>query len=347
MSKIMSEIIIERLEGSNFCLGHLLLNRSTALNALNQSMCETIVKTLRQWQADPQVKGVIISGQGEKAFCAGGDIVALYHYWQQGKQEKIKEFFKCEYELNYLLATYEKPVIPLIHGITMGGGIGLSVHCSHRVAFADALFAMPETAIGFFPDVGSSYLLSRLSTLGMYLALTGHRFNAHDAVNWGFADYLLHPEQREELLKQLLALREFNGETLSEVLELLQQPVSGLALDLEKVNHFFSPLTLEEIFLSLHEEKELTQRRQKMSPSSLAITFKLLKQAKQLSRRQCFTLDYNLSQQFIVEHDFFEGIRAMLVDKDKQPQWQPKSLEQLTKERVEQYFLAKEPLFNN
>ncbi|XP_029200194.1 3-hydroxyisobutyryl-CoA hydrolase, mitochondrial-like isoform X2 [Acropora millepora] len=301
-------------------VGLITLNRPKALNALNLNMIRKIYPVLQKWEADPGVNLVVIKGTGGRAFCAGGDVRAVAEAGQKG-DDLTKMFFKEEYALNYAIGTLKTPYVALINGITMGGGVGLSVHGHFRVATEKTLFAMPETAIGLFPDVGGGYALSRMKgKLGIFLALTGHRLKGYDVKHAGVATHFVTSEKCSDENKEF-SLEKFT----------------------HQINSCFDKPTMEDIISALEEDGTEWALQQievlnKMSPTSMKITLRQLQEGSKLNLAECLKMEYRLSQRFMEGNDFYEGIRAVLVDKDNSPKWNPSSLADVSKEKEDCYF---------
>ena len=299
------------------------------------------------------------TGAGEKAFCAGGDIRAVTEAGKTG-QPLAQEFFRDEYRLNHAIGVFPKPYVALIDGITMGGGVGLSVHSPFRVATERTLFAMPETSIGLFPDVGGSFFLSRLpGGLGMFLSLTGHRLKGRDVFHAGVATHFVSTTTLPTLRERLAALgpRLLNLDPRDR-LHLVHQLLDSLHRDSEGespqpfsletyrpiIDSAFSQGTVEEIVAFLQREGGEWGEKQaavlaKMSPTSLKITHQqLMKGAELSSLAECLKMEYRMSQWCMRGHDFYEGVRAVLVDRDNQAQWNPSSLGDVTEEMVSRHF---------
>jgi enoyl-CoA hydratase len=339
------EILSER-QGA---LGVITLNRPRALNALTLGMIEEMDRLLGEWASDPAVAAVVIQGAGEKAYCAGGDVRAV---WQAGKSGDplTRTFFWEEYSLNHDLHHYAKPIVALIDGITMGGGVGVSIHCSHRVATERTLFAMPETAIGFFPDVGGSFFLPRFpGKSGLYLALTGERLKAADCCFVGVANHHLGALGKAEALESL-AKADLSGDAGAGVTKALQAlesppaegPLSAVAADIDRL---FAAPSVREIFEGLEAEgsdwaKGTLATLRKRSPFSVMLTFELYHRGAEMSFDDCMTMEFRLSQALMAGGDFYEGIRAVLVDKDHAPDWNPASIEEVNPASIEACFAA-------
>jgi enoyl-CoA hydratase len=321
------QTVIARLDGR---VGRIVLNRPQALNALDLPMIRTCTQALQTWSDDPLVHGVVIEAAGERAFCAGGDVRALRQYHLDGEHHKAETFFRDEYALNLMIATYPKPYIALIDGICMGGGIGVTVHAPYRVATEQAAFAMPETAIGFFPDIGATFFLPRLpGQLGTYLGLTGVRMQGTDAVHAGLATHFV-PRTDLPRLSRALA-KDGPGALGSHITPL---PSFSLAAQRAAIDHCFSADTMIEIIRRIEAigdswaSETLTALRA-MSPSALCWTLKALQRGACLTLSQCLATELALTRATMRHHDFAEGVRAMVVDKDRTPRWQPSRIEEV------------------
>ncbi|XP_077304804.1 3-hydroxyisobutyryl-CoA hydrolase, mitochondrial isoform X2 [Lithobates pipiens] len=342
----------EVLLAKSGCAAVITMNRPKALNALNLNMTRQIYQQLKLWEEDPETFLVIIKGSGGKAFCAGGDILAITNAGKSGDR-LAQDFFREEYILNNAIGTYRKPYIALIDGITMGGGVGLSVHGHFRVASEKTLFAMPETAIGLFPDVGGGYFLPRLpGKLGLYIALTGFRLKGRDVQKAGIATHFVASEKIPSLEKDLTSLKEPTKKDVAEVLDTYQTKSTSdeekpfiLAEHLDKINSLFTANSVEEIFENLKKDGSSFAQRQlqtlsKMSPTSLKMTFRQLKNGSSLTLQEVLTMEYKLSQACMRGHDFYEGVRAVLIDKDQNPKWKPERLEDVTNEYLDSCFAS-------
>jgi enoyl-CoA hydratase/carnithine racemase len=309
-------------------VGRLVLNRPQALNALDLPMIRACSQALENWRDDPHVHAVVIEGAGERAFCAGGDIRALRQYELDGEHHRAEIFFREEYALNLMIASFPKPYIALIDGICMGGGIGVSVHAPYRVATEHAAFAMPETAIGFFPDIGATYFLPRLpGELGTYLGLTGLRVEGGDAVHAGFAT---HFTRREDLPALSRALAKNGSAALG--WHSAPLPAFSLAPHRTAIDRCFGAGSVPEIVqrvADLGDEwatKTLATLRA-MSPSALCWTLAAIRRGADRTLPQCQADELALTRTTMRHPDFAEGVRAMVVDKDRKPRWQPSRIE--------------------
>ncbi|XP_012535910.1 3-hydroxyisobutyryl-CoA hydrolase, mitochondrial isoform X2 [Monomorium pharaonis] len=336
----MDDVLVKDV-GDN---GVIVLNRPKALNAVNLSMVQKIYSILKQWESSKKL--VIIEGAGDKAFCAGGDVKSLVMALNEPKGELLgEEFFRREYTLNYFIGTYKNPYIAIINGITMGGGVGLSVHGKYRIATEKTLFAMPETAIGLFPDVGATYFLSRLKgKLGIYLGLTGHRLKGIDVLLAGIATHFVPSEKLVDLKRDLLMLRDVDIEPVLNKYQPKLNHEFSLAPHMSQIENCFSASSIEEIIERLKKDNsDWAQKNMKvllkMSPSSLKITKKAIDEGKGKSLADCLKIEYRLACTALSrDGDFYEGVRALLVDKDQKPVWNPRSLADVTDEYVNKRF---------
>ncbi len=329
-------------------IGMIVLNRPCALNALNFSMFKALLAQLETWKQDDSVHAVVIQAVPGRVFCAGGDVRWIYDEGQENPSV-AQMLFQHEYRLNYLTATLGKPYIALMDGLTIGGGVGITLHGSHTVASEHFQFTMPETSIGFFPDIGASHLLSACSGgLGIYLGLTGRRVNAADSKALGFVKYTVPSHAFSAILEDLYAADLSTNADLkvSACVNQYQEamPEGSLAAECEAVARIFADKqTLGEIFSALRVNtsqwaREVESELLGLSPLSLHVTLEQLRRARGLSLAGCLEMDYKLAYHFLKGHDFYEGVRARLVDKDKSPKWKPLSWEAVSKEEVARYF---------
>ena len=323
--------------------GVITLNKPETLNAVTDAMIRGIDEHLSTWEDDPAIDRVIIKAVEGRAFSAGGDIRHLYERGMAGDYDY--DFFAREYQLNARIAAYPKPYIALIDGIVMGGGVGVSFHGSHRIAGPNIGFAMPEVGIGFFPDVGGSYLLSRLpGNLGVYLGLTGGRVKQADAVTSGLAT---HACDDLDALEQALCS---SGNAEDTVAKHSIEVSKGPHLEnLKAINACFGAGSVADIVTRLEKfsdyenenkvwaEKTLATLRQK-SPTSLEIAFRQIRRGADLSMPDCMKMEYRILRRILSGQEFYEGIRAAIIDKDGAPQWQPDTLSKVDPAIIEQHF---------
>jgi enoyl-CoA hydratase len=326
-------------------LRRITLNRPQALNAITLDMVVTMTALLRAWADDPAVGAVLLDGAGGRAFAAGGDIRALYDAAKAGDKKLPEKFWATEYHLDVLIARYPKPVIALMDGVVMGGGVGLSAHASHRIVTERSSVAMPEVAIGYFPDVGACFVLARApGFVGTYLALTGARAAAADAIYCGLADLHI-PAARLDEIPAALATARGMHDVKARLDKFSMPPAAGrLAAARFWIDRRYGADTVEEIFDRLthsldDEARAALETMRKMSPTSLKITLRNIRSALSFEEvEQSFAQDYRVSLACVAGHDFIEGIRAAIVDKDRTPVWRPDTLDGVTPDIVERHF---------
>ncbi|KAM4836359.1 3-hydroxyisobutyryl-CoA hydrolase, mitochondrial isoform 1-T2 [Thomomys bottae] len=342
----LGDVLLER----KGCAGVITLNRPKQLNTLTQNMVGQIYSQLKKWEQDPETFLIIIKGAGEKAFCAGGDVRALSEA-KKTNQKMTQDFFREEYRLNSAISSCQKPYVALIDGITMGGGVGVSVHGQFRVATERSVFAMPETGLGLFPDVGGGYFLPRLpGKLGYFLALTGFRLKGKDVYKAGIATHFVDSGKMSMLEQDLVALKSPSAKNVANVLATyhaeckIDQDKSFILEEyMDRINRCFSASTMEQIIENLRQDGspfalEQLKTLSKMSPMSLKITLRQLIEGSSKTLQEVLTMEYRLSQACMVNHDFHEGVRAVLIDKDQSPKWKPTDLKEVTDEDVNNYF---------
>jgi enoyl-CoA hydratase len=340
MDSVEPEVLIARRGAA----GIIVLNRPKQLNALTHGMVRAIRPQMLAWKDDPAVTRVIITGAGEKAFCAGGDIRVLYDLGKAGRQAEAKPFWKEEYTLNHLLKTYPKPIISLLNGIVMGGGVGMSFHGSHRVASEKLMFAMPEVGIGFFPDVGASWFLPRLQhRIGTYLALTGARIGLGDAMALGLATNAVESTRMAELA---LSLQE--DEPVDAVLRRFAVPVPAAPLMEHKalIDDIFSEDSLSAIMAKLSYAalggslfaSQALETMQTKSPTTMAIALEQVKRGANMGFADVMRMEYRIVCRIADGHDFYEGVRAVIVDKDQKPAWNPWRIEDIDPAAIAGHF---------
>lgn len=322
------------------------LNKPKALNALCVPMMKTLQDLLNGWNSDPVTRVLLLSAEGNKAFCAGGDIRSLYEAKKQSRDSVLSEFFFKEYTLDYNLSRMKPIHISLWDGIVMGGGVGISIHAPFRIATESSVFSMPETAIGLYPDVGGSYFLSRLpGNLGLYLGITASRLTGKELVQAGLATHFVSEENLDAMKKKLIdqSTPDFSIKDVESIIEEFSTDINGPLEDIDNIDKYFGRAKkVEEIFDRLKDGGEWgaskLKRTEKLCPLSMKVTFEQLKRGRNMSLVEVFTMEYRLSSNFMQGEDFFEGFRAMLLDKDKEPKWQHKSLEEVSDDLVQSYF---------
>jgi enoyl-CoA hydratase len=342
----MTGYIQARIEGS---VGRLTLNRSEALHALNSDMCTDILAALNDWKNHRDVQIVLIDhAEGTRGFCAGGDIRMLAASGA-GDGAEARAFFAVEYRMNVALHNYPKPILALIDGVTMGGGVGLSVHGTYRVATERTLFAMPETGIGLFPDVGGGWFLPRLEgELGTWLALTGARLKGTDVKAAGVATHFIPSELLPHLKSQIQGADFSHGaeEMLGEILNLIGQdvPEPGFGPFMETINHCFGFDRAEEIVAALRADGSDWAREQAdtivaKSPRTVKVALRQLREGAQFATfEENMRNEYRIGARQVQSADFLEGVRAVIVDKDHAPKWNPPTLEGVSETVIDEVF---------
>jgi enoyl-CoA hydratase len=327
-------------------LGLVTLNRPRALNTLTLDMVRGLDAQLRVWATDPAVATVAIRGEGTRAFCAGGDIRALYDLGVAGKYDEALQFWREEYPLNTRIKEYPKPYVALIRGIVMGGGVGVAIHGSHRIAVGEIAFAMPEVGIGFFPDVGATHFLPRLPPgVGLWLALSGRQLGAADALALGIVTHHV-PAERGDAVVAALA----DGAAPDKVVGALRADPgrAGVHELLPAIARLFAGNSIEAVLAALDAEaaggeaatfaRDTAAVIRQKSPTSLKIAFRQMRMGRSLDFRGAMRAEFRIAGHIVRGHDLYEGIRAVVVDKDNQPRWQPVSLAEVTEAEVDKYF---------
>ncbi|HEY1720783.1 MAG TPA: enoyl-CoA hydratase/isomerase family protein [Magnetospirillaceae bacterium] len=337
------EILFER-EGA---LGIVRLNRPKALNALTHGMCLALDRALQEWERDDSVHAVVVRGNGDRAFCAGGDVRHIAKIGRE-KPDEARAFFRDEYRLNARIHRFPKPYISFLDGVTMGGGFGISVHGSHRIATPKTLFAMPETGIGMFPDVGGSYFLSRCpGKIGLYLGLSGARLGAGDAIYAGVAQYHV-PSEKLDALQHSLSNAQYGtdrGKTVDSMIRAVATPVPEPTLAAHRaiIDRIFALPTDGAIVEALRHDgsdfaKETVDKIHHGSPTSVALTHHQIVEGATLKFDDCMRMEWRMVNRILEGHDFYEGVTALLIDKGRKPEWKPASLAEVTRADVEAYF---------
>ncbi|OLL18443.1 MULTISPECIES: enoyl-CoA hydratase/isomerase family protein [unclassified Rhodococcus (in: high G+C Gram-positive bacteria)] len=332
-----TEDVLVRVSGG---IGRITLNRPKAINALNYDMVKVTAAALGEWAGDDSVRAVVVDGAGERGLCAGGDIVSIYHDARDGGTGS-QDFWRDEYILNAAIGRYPKPYVALMDGIVMGGGVGIAAHGNVRVVTERSTIAMPEVGIGFVPDVGGTWLLSRApGELGTHLALTTGRMTAGDAIALGFADHFVPSEALDKFVAAL------ESGTVDEALAEFAQPApeSPLLAQRSWIDAAYSAPTVEEIVARLQDAEEPEARAAAeqilgKSPVALKVTLRSVRHARELgSLEEVLNEEYRVSLASLRSHDLVEGIRAQVVDKDRNPAWSPATLADVTDADVDAYF---------
>jgi enoyl-CoA hydratase len=327
--------------------GLVALNRPHALNAVSHDMVRVLAQQLAEWENDPAVTRVIITANSGRAFSVGGDLRALYDLGRAGHYDEALGFFREEYALNARIKRYRKPYVALIDGIVMGGGVGVSVHGSHRVAGDRFMFAMPEVGIGFFPDIGATWFLPRLpGELGSYCALTGERLNAADGVAAGIATHRVASAKFPELVEALCS-----AVSVDALLGAFAEPAGEGPVTARRIaiDYLFQGRRVEDILDRLdaeaatngtgaafaHAAAALIRTK---SPTSLKLVLAQMRRGASLDFTECMRTEFRIVSRVMRGHDFYEGIRAVIVDKDQAPRWQPATLDAVSAAEVERHF---------
>ena len=359
------------------------LNRPKKLNSLNGSMARKIIPRLQEW-AKSELAGVVVMKGSGRAFCAGGDVAALAQWNKTGKkgQQQSSDYFGLEYKLDHLIATYTKPYVAFMDGITMGGGVGLSIHAPFRIATENTVFAMPETTIGFFPDVGASFFLPRMEgSLGTYLALTSEQLRGVDAFYHGIATHYIHSSTLQQLESRLAELQFPDYMSMDERFKIINATIeefsTGLPADkpaisgelrkvIDRVFHVDQP-SIEAILTSLAEVRDNADSSEPLktwaertidtiqtrSPISVAVTLEQMRVGRQWSITETFQKEHEIASHFMAHPDFVEGVTARLIERKKErPNWQPNTLKDVKQSDVSKFFGAdknseKLPLIND
>jgi enoyl-CoA hydratase len=322
--------------------GIVTLNRPQALNAVTHDMVRALSRQLEAWAGDCAVTRVIVTAAGERAFSAGGDIRALYELGRAGRQEEALGFFREEYTLNTAIKHYPKPYVSLIDGIVMGGGFGISVHGSHRVAGNRFQFAMPEVGIGFFPDVGGTWVLPRVpDQIGTWCALTGDRLKTAGAVAAGIATHHVHSERFADLTDALCG-----NVPVDATLAAFAEPVGPETARRGAIARHFAEASVEDILARLDAEigadrdwaATTAAAIRTKSPTSLKLALAQVRRGCDWTFEQCMQAEMRIVSRIVYGHDFYEGVRAVIVDKDNAPRWRPETVAQVSDAEVERHF---------
>jgi enoyl-CoA hydratase len=337
------EILFER----RGVAGVVTLNRPQALNALTRNMVRQLRTRLEAWRNDPTISRVVVTAAPGRAFCAGGDLREIYDLGRAGRQNEALTFFREEYGLNATIKHYPKPYIALIDGIVMGGGVGISVHGSYRVATENLMFAMPEVGIGFFPDVGATWFLSRMpDEIGTYCALTGDRLKTADSIGTGVATHYV-PAERLTELRDILC----DNPPIDAIMAAFAQPQNEGPIMARRaaVNRLFAAATIEDILLYLDAEvaggrtdaewaSQTAAAMRTKAPLSLKIALAQVRRGTHWSFDECMRAEFRIVSRVLHGHDFYEGVRAVIIDKDNHPRWHPDRIGAVESVEVERHF---------
>jgi enoyl-CoA hydratase len=340
-----ADILFERRGAA----GVVTLNRPKALNAVTYAMVRALRAQLDAWANDPAITRVVVTAAGERAFSAGGDIRALYDLGKAGRHDEALQFWRDEYPLNAAIKNYRKPYVALIDGIVMGGGVGVSVHGSHRVAGDRYQFAMPEVGIGFFPDVGATWFLPRMpGELGAFCALTGERFGITDALHAGLATHRIPSARFAALLDGLTGTVSVDA-----VLSAFSEPAGEGAIMARRgaIDRLFAGDSVEGILDALDREAtsagadaewaaKTAATMHAKSPLSLKLALAQVRRGGTFDFETCMRAEFRIVSRVIHGHDFYEGVRAVIVDKDNKPRWSPSTLAGVSEAEVERHFSA-------
>ena len=314
--------------------GIIKLNRPKALNALNLEMAKKFYDKLLEWEENNNISRVILYGEG-KHFCAGGDVKSLV---LAGKKNQLKyDFFKIEYQLNYLISQFSKEFLSIWNGVVMGGGVGLSIYGDHRLVTDNSKFAMPEASIGFFPDVGGSYFLSNLpGNIGKYVGLTGDVLSVNELIFFGLATHYINLNDIEDVKKNFIN----NGNILSDNYEVKND--TNIIRNIDQINELFDG-NIKKIIANLKKNnsefsKKILDILSNKCPMSLAITTKLIDDAKGRSLKECLEIEFQLSQKIVYRDDFDNGVTSLLISKDHNPIWQPSNIDEINIDELNNYF---------
>ena len=314
--------------------GIIKLNRPKALNALNLEMAKKFYDKLLEWEENNNISRVILYGEG-KHFCAGGDVKSLV---LAGKKNQLKyDFFKIEYQLNYLISQFSKEFLSIWNGVVMGGGVGLSIYGDHRLVTDNSKFAMPEASIGFFPDVGGSYFLSNLpGNIGKYVGLTGDVLSVNELIFFGLATHYINLNDIEDVKENFIN----NGNILSDNYEVEND--TNIIRNIDQINELFDG-NIKKIIVNLKKNnsefsKKILDILSNKCPMSLAITTKLIDDAKGRSLKECLEIEFQLSQKIVYRDDFDNGVTSLLITKDHNPIWQPSNIDEINIDELNNYF---------
>lgn len=333
-------------------IGWIMLNRPKAYNAFSGDMGVQMFKKLKEWAEDDRIVAVVVEGAGEKAFCAGGDMRHIYELGPSDAHSFAEHAYGEEYKMNLLISEYPKPIVMILDGYVMGSGCGISAAADYNIVTEKTKWAMPELNIGYFPDVGASYFLNRAPGFaGHYLALTASIITAGDVIKIQAGDYFMEHEKINDfkvLLEKIVWMPPYVDNQLRMIMKKFMETNHKMlspALSYEKIDEHFSHDSVEGIISSLQAiqnedewARETVEKLSKMPPTSLKVTLKQLKRGEAMDIKACLQMDLDLSMSFMKYHDLYEGVRAVLIDKDRKPVWKPHKLADVSTETVDSYF---------
>ncbi|HEY1440081.1 MAG TPA: enoyl-CoA hydratase/isomerase family protein [Mycobacterium sp.] len=332
-----SDEVLTRVDSG---VGLITLNRPKAINSLNQPMVDALSAILTRWETDDAVRGVVLSGAGDRGLCAGGDVVAVYNSARADGAE-ARRFWRDEYLLNGQVGRFAKPYVSLMDGIVMGGGVGVSAHANTRVVTETSKIAMPEVGIGFIPDVGGAFLLSRApGALGLHAALTGAPFSGADAIAMGFADHYVPHSELEAFAAAIVS----DGIESALAGHAIEPPPSNLAAQRDWIDECFAGDTVEDIVAALrgHDAGPVNDAANLIasrSPIAVSVALEAVRRAAKLETLEDVLIqDYRMSSASVRSHDLVEGIRAQIIDKDRNPKWSPATLAAVSAADIDAYF---------
>lgn len=320
-------------------IGIAVLNRPNVLNVIDLELIDALYRQLIIWERDAAVRAIVVRGAGRRAFCAGGDVRAVWA--RRGDDEFMDAVYRREYILDDLINRYPKPYIAFMSGIVMGGGCGISVHGRHRVVTETTVLAMPECKIGLFPDIAGSYFLARCPDhFGMYMGLTGLRVGGADAIRLGLADNYVPADRLDQLVAELRHSSNVDAALAASSVAL---PESSKLAPSSAISSIFGRGSLQEIIQGLKDEqaawaKEALESISQACPFSLALTFRAIREATKKSVRDCLKTDFRIAQRIMRKGDYFEGVRALIIDKDNKPRWNPACVEDINSSEINDCF---------
>lgn len=320
-------------------IGVATLNRPKILNVIDIELIGALTRCLEIWANDPDIRVVTVRGAGDRAFCAGGDVRAVFEH--RGDDNFMHKVYRVEYLLDEMISRYPKPYIALMSGLVMGGGCGISVHGSHRIVTDTTVLAMPECKIGLFPDIAASYFLARCpGQLGMYAGLTGARFGAADALYLKLADYFVKSSQVAKIIPAINACDNVDDAIRSVATDAGEPPIAARQ---QQIDRIFGHQSVREIVRALGKESGAWAAAAhlsitKASPISIELTFRNIHEAASKSLRECLITDFRIAQRLMQRPDYFEGVRALIIDKDQKPQWAVATLDAVDPADIDTYF---------